>query len=375
MTFDQDTWIYIVVSILLPIISIQIINCLGESTKNFIYGGKVSSPTFNVLAIFFGVRQTPHSRFLPRRSSSRMLFILFIFYSLIIRTCYQKLSFRFLTHDIYPYSYHSIHDLIENNYTVISLDNVSGKEFIDIFMNKCQNKNSNYVIIMNSLLEIQLKHLLNRCVWIKSSINFEDLLVLSVLRNNELSDLIIETVNSLIGAGILNIRMQHDFRHVEYLGHALNFPKVLTLSDLNLYFEIWLVSLLLPTFAFICEVIVFKSRRQFRIGVYEEQNTFDCISLNNNAEEIQTTQNIQDTENEEVERESNHSDVEEHSAISVEEKENAIEMTVDQLQTTEETSACSEKDEEKIQDKTDSDNIVKEEVKNITADSSIDVSK
>jgi len=354
---------YIAVSILLPIISIQVINCLGESAKHFIYGGKVSSPTLNVLAIFFGVRQTPHSRFLPKRSSSRVLFILFIFYSLIIRTCYQKLSFGFLTHDIYPNSYYSIDDLIESNYTVISLDNVSGNEFIDILMNKCQNDDSKYVIIMNSLLEIQVKHLLNRCVWVKTSIYVEDLLVLSVPRNNELSDLTIETVSSLIGAGIFNIKMQHLFRHVEYLGHALHFPKVLTLSDLSLYFEIWLVSLLLPTFAFICEVIVYKSRRRLRIGVYEEQNTFECINLHNNAEEIQSTQHIQDPENEEEERESNHSDVEEQSAISVEEKDNGIKMSIDQLQTAEETAAYSAKNEEEIQDKTDSDKTVKEEDK------------
>ena len=387
--FDQETWILIVVSIVVPLISIQIINCFGVADQKFIYGGKVSSPTLNVTAILFGIRQTAHSRFLPKRSSSRMLFILFVIYSLIIRTCYQKLSFEFLTHDMYGKTSYTINDLIKNNYTFISLDErflprdiegqkitnfrvVDTRTFIDIIAIYCSGKDSKFIILMNSILEAQIKHLTHRCAWVKTIVYAEDSLIIAASRNNEFSDLTIKTVNSLINAGMFNLHLKLFFHRAEHMKYFLDFPKVLTLYDLCLYFEIWLVSLLFPFVVFIFEVAIYKSRR---IGnKFEEQDIFECIDLPMDAEEMQDHQNIQEPENEE-EKSENHSYSEEENIDSVEENENADKITEDQLPTIEDDTAYSYfKEEKEIQELIDNDNTLKEEDKRIMADNTVGVS-
>jgi hypothetical protein len=134
---------------------------------------------------------------------------------------------------------------------------------------------------------------------------------------------------------------------------------------------------LLPSFAFVFEVIFYKCRRRFRIAAkYKEQNTFECISPSIDAEEMQLTQNTQDLQIiQEVDKlKSDHSDAEEQSAIPVEEKEKEIEMTVENVDTTYETVACSTKDQVEIKDKTESFLTVKDEDKIVTADSSVSVS-
>lgn len=382
MAFDQDTWAFVIISIILPLLSIQIINRLEQSTQNFIYGGKVSSPTFNVLAILFGVRQTAHSRLLPKRRTPRLIFMIFIFYSLIIRTCYQKLSFEFLTHDIYAKDYYSINDLIQNNYTFVTISRtlvrdfpdvkiVSPDTFGDIITKECR-KDSKFVLFVSTIFEVQINRLLPYCNWFKSYIRMEDSLVLSVPKNNEFSDLFLQAVSHFTNSGVFNVKWEFIFAKIEYFKPVLHVPNVLTLTDMGFYFEIWLAALSFPITVFIFEVVIFKYRSQSRIRAKsKEQNSFKYIDLPINAGEVQPTQCTLNPEQDE-DKSANQSNAEDWNEIPAKENESSIETFEETSQTTAMITCNDEKEENSILDKTGDDNGDRSQKGSKEADNSID---
>lgn len=98
-----------------------IVNQLPKSIQDEIYGENVNTPTMNIVAIFFGIGQTR----LPRKNFARIILILFIWFCLIFRTCYQSKLFEFMTSDPRRPSPKSIDDLYDNNFRIstLSLDN------------------------------------------------------------------------------------------------------------------------------------------------------------------------------------------------------------------------------------------------------------
>jgi hypothetical protein len=76
---------------------------------------------YNALGIFFGIGQTR----LPRKFFSRILLLLFVWFCLIFRTCYQSKIFEFMTSDMRKPLPESIEDLIKWNYIVL----VKNREF------------------------------------------------------------------------------------------------------------------------------------------------------------------------------------------------------------------------------------------------------
>jgi hypothetical protein len=73
------------------------------------------SPAYNALGIFFGISQLQ----LPRESFSRFILLLFIWFCLIFRTCYQSMMFEFMTSDMQKPLPASIEDLRDMNYTIV----------------------------------------------------------------------------------------------------------------------------------------------------------------------------------------------------------------------------------------------------------------
>lgn len=71
-------------------------------------------PAFNALGIFFGIGQVQ----LPRNFFGRFVLIFYIWFCLMIRTCYQSLMFEFITTDMRMPLPASIEDLVFWNYTI-----------------------------------------------------------------------------------------------------------------------------------------------------------------------------------------------------------------------------------------------------------------
>jgi len=113
LAFDLATWLLIVLTFAASFIAIFIINFAKQFVKNFVFGRQVTTPSLNVLKIFFGLGQTV----LPRRNFARFLLALFTIWTLIIRTCYQGLLFENLVGDGRKPPIKTIDELLQRNFT------------------------------------------------------------------------------------------------------------------------------------------------------------------------------------------------------------------------------------------------------------------
>jgi len=117
LPFDMQTWILLFVTFLITFLTIVIINRLSKSTQNIVYGDNVATPIWNVIRIFFGISQTK----LPKKKFSRFILMMFIFFCLIFRTCFQSKFFEFLTGEPRHPPPRTIEDLRERNYGMYTL--------------------------------------------------------------------------------------------------------------------------------------------------------------------------------------------------------------------------------------------------------------
>ncbi|CAG9811684.1 unnamed protein product [Chironomus riparius] len=115
LPFDYETWILLLVTFILTILSILIINRLSKSSQNIVYGKQVENPMWNVISIFFGISQTK----LPTENFSRFILTLFIVFCLIFRTCFQSKSFEFMTSEPRRAPPKTPQDLIDMSYSIM----------------------------------------------------------------------------------------------------------------------------------------------------------------------------------------------------------------------------------------------------------------
>lgn len=90
LPFDLLTWILCGIFFSGSFLVIFIIKLLKRpKIEKFVFGSKVHSPAFNVVAVFFG--DSPN--ILPTRNFARYILMIFILYCLIIRTAYQSVHY------------------------------------------------------------------------------------------------------------------------------------------------------------------------------------------------------------------------------------------------------------------------------------------
>lgn len=111
--FDFEVWIAIIVTFSIALLTIQLLNFMPQSIKNLVYGRNVTSPTLNLVSTFLIGAQDQ----IPQRSFARFILMLFIIWSLIIRTCHQSMLFTYLQSDIRKPMMTSLQDLVDNNFT------------------------------------------------------------------------------------------------------------------------------------------------------------------------------------------------------------------------------------------------------------------
>ncbi|CRK91814.1 CLUMA_CG005439, isoform A [Clunio marinus] len=114
LAFDKPVWSLIIITFALAFIVIIILRFCPRFIREFVIGRNVKEPALNVIIAFFGLGQT----ILPRRNFARFLLIMFILYSLIIRTAYQGKSFEFLQKDMKRKGVQTVKDLFDKNYTI-----------------------------------------------------------------------------------------------------------------------------------------------------------------------------------------------------------------------------------------------------------------
>jgi len=116
LPFDIETWFLLFVTFVVTFVTILIINRLSKSTQSIVYGENVETPVWNVIRIFFGISQTK----LPNKKFSRFILMIFIYFCLIFRTCFQSKFFEFMTSEPRHPPPKTVEDLIKRNYTIYS---------------------------------------------------------------------------------------------------------------------------------------------------------------------------------------------------------------------------------------------------------------
>lgn len=120
LPFDTFTWVLIIITFVAAYSTVLVINFTKAEIRNFVFGRNVTTPSLNIAAHFFGISQIV----LPRRNFARYLTMLFIIYSLIIRTAWQGKMFEFMNKNMSKPEIQSIDEMIEKNLTVYMKNHV-----------------------------------------------------------------------------------------------------------------------------------------------------------------------------------------------------------------------------------------------------------
>lgn len=118
LPFDLETWIMIIITFAVGFITIFIVYRCNRGVRRFVFGTFVTSPSFNLTSIFFGMGVTR----LPGRNFARFLFMVFTLYCLIIRSAYQGKLFEFINKNVKKPTAKSAEDLIQMKIPVIKTE-------------------------------------------------------------------------------------------------------------------------------------------------------------------------------------------------------------------------------------------------------------
>lgn len=111
--FDRTTWILIFSILATSFLAIQIVGLSIRRFRDLCFGDNVQSPTMNLLSVFMCGGQTKA----PKTTNARLIFLNFVVWSLLIRTCFQSLSYRALQMDLRHPPIQTLDELIVSGFT------------------------------------------------------------------------------------------------------------------------------------------------------------------------------------------------------------------------------------------------------------------
>lgn len=118
LPFDVITWICLVVTFLLSFTFIFIIYRLPKEIQNYVFGTRVYYPSLGTVQLFFGLGYVH----LPKENFSRILFIAFTMFCLVIRTAYQGKMYDFIVTEVRHPMPRTVEELFASGIHIISDD-------------------------------------------------------------------------------------------------------------------------------------------------------------------------------------------------------------------------------------------------------------
>ncbi|KAG5668781.1 hypothetical protein PVAND_016707 [Polypedilum vanderplanki] len=115
MPFDLITWILLTIVLFLTFCIIFVSYLCPRKFQMLVFGEGIRNPSYNALGVIFGIGQLR----LPHKFFNRVILLIFLWFCLIFRTCYQSKFFEFMTSDMRKPLPASIEDLKEMNYTIV----------------------------------------------------------------------------------------------------------------------------------------------------------------------------------------------------------------------------------------------------------------
>ncbi|KAG5671336.1 hypothetical protein PVAND_001539 [Polypedilum vanderplanki] len=258
MPFDDLTWIFLLLTFGLTFATIFGLQFCPRLIRTIIFGKDINNPGYNALGIFYGISQLR----LPRESFPRATLVIFIWFCLIIRTCWQSMMFEFMTTDMRKPLPASIDDLVKMNYTVLvdelklkyyndllnkrespKIIKYTNLGFVDFYKRALNGKTkSKYAFFINDLEEGDLKRFYKRSLPIMENERLSKPLAIASPLNNILQYQLNKLVDRLVSSGILNHLHKYGEWYVNRPIHVEpeDTKRILSMHDLEFGFVIFL---------------------------------------------------------------------------------------------------------------------------------------
>jgi hypothetical protein len=110
--FETEVWIGIAATLVIGFVIVQLVNFADTQVKKFVLGRSITTPAMNLVSIFLNGSQVKTAG----RNFARFIFILFVIWCFVIRTCYQSKLFESLQSDKRKPEIKTIDELLEKNF-------------------------------------------------------------------------------------------------------------------------------------------------------------------------------------------------------------------------------------------------------------------
>lgn len=114
LPYDETVWILIASTFLVAFSIVFIVCLMKKQIGEIVFGRKISTPALNIVMIFCGIPQ----HLIPSRFFARYIAMMFILYSLIIRTAWQGKMFEFLQKEMRKPQLKTMREIVKKGYTV-----------------------------------------------------------------------------------------------------------------------------------------------------------------------------------------------------------------------------------------------------------------
>ncbi|KAG5670623.1 hypothetical protein PVAND_000871 [Polypedilum vanderplanki] len=290
--FDTTTWILLLFTFGLTFGIIFGLKITPKWIRILFMGRGIRMPGYNALGIFFGISQLK----LPKEIFSRLILLLFIWFCLIIRTCWQSMMFEFMTSDMRKPLPESVEDLVEHDYTVILmfLDNklynyfnklTNGRpspnkkllmenEFFGLYKQALNEEvNMKLAFVVDTWIHSQLNATLKNSLPIMKNERGVTYSAFTMFKNHMLLEHLNYFLNQLIPSGIPKFLSDYNIWYLyrPYDQEIKDSRKILSLYDLEFGYVLWLFACFVSFVAFLCELCVFYGSKLIIIivGIFE----------------------------------------------------------------------------------------------------------
>lgn len=268
--FDNSTWFFTCTIFMLAFMSCFAMNTQSKRILNFIYDGNSRLSYMNIIG---GILGTSSHVLQSRRYFSRILWIIFLFFGIIMRCLHQATLFKFLQNDENALGVKSIEEVIEKNFTIYASnfykDLIKNEKdlkfnFINDFNLKTKNlyfdhESKNFFMIPS----VQL-HFYNQKYSKQNKLKFltEPLYTLPVTlffkEDFALKSKVDEKIHEFQAAGLLSFWNSQGISKGDKKTYVHQKPTQLTLDQLLISFKILIVGNFLSALMFLAEITYYQ---------------------------------------------------------------------------------------------------------------------
>lgn len=271
--FQASVWICLLLTLGFGVCFILFISNKFELLKNFLYGQGVHSPIMNIYLTILGISQPV----LPTRNFARFILTMFVLLCLILRTVYQGGLFKFLQTDQYSKEPHTVADLIDQKYSIVTIPHVLdvlGSTYKNLFksailvpLDQIEDINQSLgtrekafmIITREDLLSHSLHHDDFPYFIVKEKLYLENY-VMYFAKDYVLKIGIDESIQQIKAGGFF-IHWTSQYDRTDKWKQKKTGPKVIMFKHLRASFNLLLIGFLLASVTFLIEVGVKKFNR------------------------------------------------------------------------------------------------------------------